>query len=62
MLFLTMGGMRHEPLWALWFKQANLLVPKDCITSALCGMKGADRFIQEYGKLLEQRQYESSSQ
>lgn len=36
MLFLTMGNMRHEALWSLWFKQAGLLVPKDCLTAAAC--------------------------
>ena len=54
MLFLTMGDMRHSALWSMWFKQASMLVPKDCATAALCQEASAEVLIREYRSCLSQ--------
>lgn len=41
MLFLTMGEMRHEPLWSLWFQQAAGTAPVDCLAPVACGENAA---------------------
>lgn len=40
MLFLATKGFPHAAMWAMWFQQARGLVPRDCVTAALCGTKG----------------------
>ena len=55
MLFLTMGAMRHEALWSLWFKDARLLAPKDCMSAALCQQDAAQAALENFTSCLSNR-------
>lgn len=40
MLFLSMGKLRHEALWGVWFRNAAGQLPADCAASAKCSSGG----------------------
>ena len=55
MLFLTMGDMRHEALWSLWFKQASSVLPRDCMSAALCQETEGPLLLQDFTSCLRNK-------